>query len=243
MKKIIIAILVGLLLSCSNNSNKFKNGIEETVNDLEQESKDSLTQERIKFLSDSLYEIDGERIFGNFFFGMTKNEFKKQIELLNKETQGIISIKGYEYMINEEKCLFYSNQLYLVELVSTFPDYLIDFELSHEEKMGRIKDSEKTLLELFEDKYGKAHDEHGWHFIHKDISVSYAPKDPFAEDMEQFRWASFIRISKPILKKQADDEIMKERLKEEQAKAKKDSLEKEKRNDIRNKRAAASEGI
>ncbi len=210
---------------------------------LEKIKQDSIMKIRINELSDSLYRIEGDRIFGNFFFGMSETEFEKQTKIIDKETNGYVSLRGNDFYIEKSECLFFHNQLYKLTLISKQEDY-IDYELSSEEISQRIASQRYLLYNLFKDKYGSPHDENGWHFPYKDIEVFYSRLNPFVdENSELYKWGSVIRISKPSLVQLVEEEREKEKLKRKEAKAKQDSIERTKREKERQKKESFVEGI
>lgn len=214
---------------------------------IEKEKEDSLKLFRIKAQSDSLYKIEGDRIFGDFYFGMSKKEFDNQIKIIRDETDGFVSIQGYEFYINTKDCSFFHDKLYSIELVSKYQS-CIEYEYTRDEQNEIIESEKQKLYNLFKNKYGEPHDEKGWHFPYKDITVYYSCVNPFAdEDSELREWASFICITQPDLSNQASEEMEKEKekkkLKEQKAKAREDSIKRVKEERERKKKESFVEGI
>lgn len=210
---------------------------------IEKAKEDSIKLVRIKAQSDSLYKIEGDRIFGDFYFGMSEKEFNSQVKRIKDETDGFVSIQGYDFYIDTEDCSFFHDKLYRIKLVSKYKSS-IDYEYTRDEKSEIIASEEQKLFNLFKDKYGEPHDEEGWHFPYKDITVYYSCVNPFADEEYELReWASFICITQPDLSDQAEEERLIEKEKEELAKAKEDSIKRAKEERDRKKKESFVEGI
>lgn len=215
--------------------------------EIEKAKQDSVKWVQIKAQSDSLYKIEGNRIFGDFYFGMSEKDFNAQVERIKKEADGYVSIQGYDYYIEPKDCGFFHDQLYEIKLVSKY-QRSIEYEYTRDEQLEIIESEEQKLFSLFKNKYGEPHDEKGWHFPYKDITVYFSCINPFANEEYEWReWASFICISQPDLKNQADEEWQmkkeKEELKKQEEKARADSMKRVKEEQERKKKESFVEGI
>ena len=257
-KDMLLSVLLFALLGCFvhwhivnddiRQDEKYDKAKEQNRKDqLEKAKQDSIKWELIKAQSDSLSKIEGNRIFGDFYFGMSEIEFKKQLKRINDEADGYVSIQGYDYYIEPKDCGFFHDQLYEITLISKY-QRSIEYEYTRDEQLEIIESEEQNLFNLFKNKYGEPHDEKGWHFPYKDITVYFSCINPFAdEEYEMREWASFICISKPDLKNQAAEELQmkkeKEELKKQEEKAREDSMKRVKEGQERKKKESFVEGI
>ena len=200
-------------------------------------------QNRIAKESEEWYKKEGDKAFGNFVFGMSKNSFNKEIENIKRETNGYIAIDGSDLYIDEKECAFIHDKLYKIRLVSKKQDH-IEYEMTRDEQRDYIDFHNKWLLSIFKDKYGEAHDEDGWHFLHKDITVYYTCVNPLEdENREPHRWASIITISQPKLSYEAYEESRKAKAIEDSIKNKRDDEKRKKEENIRKKKESFADGI
>lgn len=198
------------------NKEKIEKELKQYIKDeIAKEKQDSIKSELIKAQSDSLYNIEGNWILGDFYFGMSKKEFKEQVDRINRDSDGYVSIQGLDFYIETNNCLFFHDQLYSIELISKLKKS-IEYDYTRDEQMKIIESEEKELYNLFKGKYGEPHDEKGWHFPYKDITVFYSCVNPFDDEEYKLReWASFIWITQPTLRKQAEEERQVKKEKEE----------------------------
>ena len=202
-----------------------------------------MKQIRIAEQSEILYKKEGDRAFGNFYFGMSKKDFSKQVDLIKKETGGYVSIDGSDFYIELKDCYFFHDKLYEITLISKNQDH-IEYEMTPEEQRSHIDFYKSYILTMFADKYGEAHDDSGWHFLHKDITVYYTRVNPFAdENTDPYRWGIIIHISQPKLAYQAADEQREINRIEQEAKERRDSIERVKRDKLQKKKESMVEGI
>ena len=200
-------------------------------------------QNRIAKESEEWYKKEGDKAFGNFVFGMSKSCFNKELDIIKKETKGYIIIDGSDFYIDEKECAFIHDKLYKIRLVSKQQDH-IEYEMTRDEQRDYIDFHKKWLLGIFKDKYGEAHDENGWHFLHKDIAVYYTCVNPLEdENREPHRWASIITISQPKLSYEAYEESRKAKAKEDSIKNKRDEEKRKKEENIRKKKESFADGI
>lgn len=80
---------------------------------IEQES-DSIRNEKIKFYSEKVKKELGNKIFGKFYFGMSRNQYNRELQNVKKELGGIIKIAGYDFHIGYPA--FVDNKLYKIYL-------------------------------------------------------------------------------------------------------------------------------
>lgn len=99
-----IILLIPVLLLCSCNMKQKNNGNTVVIN------QDSIqhVQDSLNWVAQSkeLYEKEGERIFGEFKFGMTTDEYYKQVELIKKETGGVVRIGNVDFKMEKNYSLY-----------------------------------------------------------------------------------------------------------------------------------------
>lgn len=138
------------------------------IEDSIQHYKDSI---RIAEESRKLYEKEGDTVFGQFLFGMSKKEFDGLLSIIEHETNGLISISDYDFKIVDYK--FYNNKLYSLTLRTdnTWTRYYYH-DANEYEEMNDGSGMVEHIIESFSKKYGKPNRRQGvWHFNHKDIYV------------------------------------------------------------------------
>ena len=88
----------------------------------------------------------GNKIFGKFYFGMSRNQYKRELQNVKKQLGGIIKIAGYDFHIGYPA--FVDNKLYKMICLSDDIEK-INFE---KEKQFLKKCLDKALPEksLFE---------------------------------------------------------------------------------------------
>lgn len=199
------------------------------IEDSIQHHKDSI---RIAEESKKLYEKEGDTIFWKFLFGMSKKDFDGLMSMIERETNGVISISDFDFNIDDYK--FYHNKLYSLTLKSTNTwtrYYYHDAKEYEEDNNGA--EMVKHIKDSFSKKYGSPNNRaRDWHFNHKDISVcakSYYETRKGLLSTES--WALFIFFVEPktegLIYKEEQDRKRKEEQKykaaEEELKKKKES--------------------
>lgn len=190
--------------------------------------------------SKKLYAEEGNRIFGEFYFGMSQNEFKKILNKIEKETNGRIRIGEMDFVIDYIKTKFTNDKLSEVVLRSTDTwiryYYLDAHEYDDIDGGDDGKDKAEKIFKQLEQKYGPRTSPTGWEFNYKIIDIR--TKSFYRETEGLLRtedWGIEMRISQPAIIREQD-----QRLEEEAkaAKAKADALVKErlKQDSIMNKK-------
>lgn len=85
--------------------------------------------EIMELRSDSLYKVEGDTIFGNFRFGMSRKEFDTLCDSIKKEFSGnieggknyfmvypLVRIADNDMLIITDSCYFYNDSLYLLNV-------------------------------------------------------------------------------------------------------------------------------
>lgn len=197
------------------------------VNDSIQHYRDSI---RIAEVSKELYKKEGDTIFGKFLFGMSKKDFESINSKIKRETNGIISISGYDFIISDYD--FYNNKLYSLSLrkASSWTRYY--YHDAHEyEEDNNGSEIVKTIVDSFSKKYGSPNMSDGhWHFTHKDINVRAASIYSTREGLLSTEsWSVLIYFEEPVtveaVKKEEQDKKEKA---EQERKAAAEALQKKK---------------
>lgn len=189
---------------------------------------DSIKQvkDSLKMLEDSkrLYAQEGDSIFGKFKFGMSEAEYDKIVNEIQKETNGVISIAGHDFVISSKE--FYNDKLYLLTLTSARNWVRYYYHDAHEyddsEGYGNGFQIIEKIKKHLSKKYGEPNHGDNWHFTYKDIIVhSYMERTSKEGLLSTEYWAVFLKISNPQLvntvKKR--EEEREQKIKEEREKA------------------------
>lgn len=192
----------------------------ESVNYAIQHQKDSL-----KMLEDSkrLYALEGDSIFGGFYFGMSKRDYDKVVQNIQEETHGRISIAGHDFCI--ERTDFYHDKLYFIRLLSanTWVRYYFHDaqEYDDSEGLGDGADIVDKIKERLSIKYGKPNNGDDWHFTYKDISVHAGAKKRDREGLlSTEQWGIFLAFINPELNmfaKKEHNELVEQQREEQKA--------------------------
>lgn len=230
-----LAITYGLISWNSHNEERRwqRKGVEIEIKDSIQHHNDS-----IQIIEDSkrLYKQEGDSIFGDFYFGMTQEETVNIVNTIKSETNGRISIAGYDFVI--DSCKFYNNKLYLIRLKSAKPweRYYSLEDLEYEDLgLNNGESKIKEIVEHLSKKYGEPNYRGNWHFTYKDIDIhSEALKKRMEGLLVTEYWGVVLTIKKPeiaeIVEKEEEERYKKAmeemKAKDEEMKAKKESFSK-----------------
>lgn len=77
---------------------------------------DSIKNEKIKFYSEKVKKEFGNKIFGNFYFGMSRQQYERELRNVKKELGGKIKIAGYDFHIDYP--YFVDDKLYQLYLIT-----------------------------------------------------------------------------------------------------------------------------
>ena len=77
---------------------------------------DSIKNEKIKFYSEKVKKEFGNKIFGNFYFGMSRKQYERELRNVKKELGGKIKIAGYDFHIDYP--YFVDDKLYRIYLMT-----------------------------------------------------------------------------------------------------------------------------
>ena len=165
------------------------------IEDSIQHQKDSII---IAEESRKLFEREGDTIFGEFLFGMSKSAFDNLKARIDRETGGKILISDYDFKILDSE--FHNNKLYSLKLISDNSWTRFYYHDVHEyEEDNDGSNQVQHIIDSFSKKYGKPNRSgRNWHFCHKDISVyatsSYESREGL---LSTENWAVFISFVQP----------------------------------------------
>lgn len=188
-------------------------------NEIEVEGKyyrEQIIADSLRNVQDSIYRFqksvdllkrDGDKIMGDFYFGMTPKEYHLICEKIKKETNGIISVNGIDFSIASPR--YYKNLLCEFIVYSNHTYKLYNYGDSNYDKdyeYELYKNSTNGIYSYFIKRYGKEvrmKEDMGiyvWNFPYKKISVfksNYETKTVGAGILEEFNLS--IHISNPEL--------------------------------------------
>lgn len=224
-----------LAIKFETNKEKFA---EQAKQDSVQHIKDSIQniKDSLQMIENSkrLYAQEGDSIFGRFRFGMSQNQFDAISRIINKETNGVISIAGHDFKIGNYK--FYDNRLYYIQLKSANTWVRYYFHDAHDyddsEGLGTGSDIVERIKERLKKKYGNPNKGDYWHFTHKDINVYSGVSSRSREGLLSTEyWAVFLTFSNPLIEQEAEQaEKAKQERKAIEQKASEEAYKKKKEN-------------
>lgn len=178
MRNILLSTLILIfgefLVGCNSCEPEYKRRMRE------QAERDSIEAAEFKHFADSLYQIDGERIMGNFYFGMSKSQFDTEYSRFKKAANAIVTIDTITFVLKPENCSFFHDQLYNLSLESSKSYEYVARDRGayfHRQKVVlKCTFPFRQVEEYFSDKYGSPTDDCGthyeWNFPYKRIVVS-----------------------------------------------------------------------
>ncbi len=175
-----------------------------------------------------LYKEEGELIFGDFYFGMTENDFAVALNKIKKETNGLIRIGSYDFTINESRCYFIDNKLYQMQIDSDDGyEIYYDMEAHDYSERGKFEKYYVTngIKDYLSKKYGTPTDENGfsWYFDYKTISIFEYTVNSIEDNSIQLK--TYYKCVAVIFRKPSLEKIALQR--EDEEKQKQKQLEKE----------------
>lgn len=195
------------------------------IKDSIQNYKDSLAMVEA---SKKIFEKEGNLIFGQFNFGMSKAEFDKVSKVIDKETNGLISIAGNDFRITDAN--FVKDKMYRLKLESARKwNRYFYYEDSQYEEENDGSEIVAKIKEHIAKKYGEPNHYGEWHFLHKDISIKAGSLSSEKIGLvREEKWGVVIYFTNPelynesqLLKKEEKEKAERERQKVELALQKK----------------------
>lgn len=222
MKKTLLIFFISCLLLACNNSRHTNYSLDDN---------DSIANAERIFrkleIQDSLKKLEGNRIFADFHFGMSKNEYKVVYDKISAESNGVILIEDCEFNICEDFYVdrkahfetFYNDVFHQLILVHKFNEkcYTPRGDIEHSKSSSEREDKFSAIVEHFEKKYGTADEsfdilnydnssrEHDgsinsadWYFDYKNIRIGlYVSDISISGDYTYTDYYLIVRIQDP----------------------------------------------
>ena len=186
---------------------------------------DSIRNKGIKFYSEKVKKEFGNKIFGNFCFGMSRKQYERELLNVKKELGGIIKIAGYDYHICYPD--FVDDKLYKIYLMTDIKQREC-IEGTYEYSDGgyyakMIREVTSVLIERYGDivyigKKDRFDDEWNLETIRVKTKIGYLKTSYSQGQLKIEDWGAVIEYTNPQLEQLVIDKEEK-RKEEEQRKA------------------------